>query len=547
MNPIVIRKGLRLGELAAEADEDLLRSCFVDNGIYSKIRDVSDPAAIVVGRTGAGKSALIFHAAESLEHTTTIDPERVSIRFLEHSNIIEFLTELGVKLDIFYRALWRHILVVELLKLRYNIKSPQDGRSIFDRLARAFQRDHVKRKALEYLEEWSDKFWLETDEQLKEITNRLDRDVRSELGAEFRGVTISAGAVRGLSKTDRVEIKSRASRVVSAIQITKLEEVIQLLVEQAFADPQKRYFILVDKLDEDWADTNTRCHFIRALIEEIKYFRSMPHVKIVVAIRDDLLELVYDKTKDAGFQEEKYEAYMVHLQWSKDDLKQLLDKRIAEVFRRQYTGEVVGFADVFPSPRKGGGEIALDHMVDRTLHRPRDLLQFANECFTLAYDRERVSWRVLRAAEASYSKKRLKSLYTEWGSVYPSLEKTIEILRGLPSPFTRSSIAGKRLDDLILNLLEEPPGDPIAELSRRHFAGGASPTQADVLNAVLRCLYRSGAVGIKISAIDTFMWSFVDQANITMSEAKRANQLRIHRMLHNALEVRAPLDASVPE
>lgn len=546
-NPIVIRKGLKLGELAAEADEELLGRCFVNNGIFSRIEDVSDPGAILIGRTGAGKSALVLHVGNTKEHSITIDPADVSIRFLEHSNIIEFLSELNVKLDIFYKALWRHIITIELLRMRYRIKNSQDGRSIFDRIARAFDRDSTKKKAIAYLEEWSDKFWLETDEQLREITKRLDRDVRTGLGVEYSKVAISAKAVRELSEQDRVEITSRASRVVSAIQIKKLEEVVGLLEDHAFNDPQKRYFILIDKLDENWASTTTRCRFIRALIEEIKFFRKMPHVKIIVALRDDLLELVYARTRDSGFQEEKYEAYMVPVQWSKDDLRQLLEKRIAEVFRRQYTKGEVGLTDVFPTAKKGGGETSIDYMVERTLHRPRDLLQFANECFALAHDRERISWRVIFAAEASYSKKRMKSLFEEWVDIYPSLDKTVEILRGLPSPFTRSMLTGKRLDELLLSLVDGVDGDPCVEISRRNFSGPSSPSQADVLNAVIQCLYRIGVAGIKISSLETFTWSFIDQSHITPSEAKRANQLKVHKMLHRYLEVRATRDADTAD
>lgn len=81
-NPIVIRKGLKLGELDAEADKDLLLSCFIDTGELSRLMSVDDPAAIVLGRTGSGKSALLLKINETAEHSVFLDPNDISIRFL---------------------------------------------------------------------------------------------------------------------------------------------------------------------------------------------------------------------------------------------------------------------------------------------------------------------------------------------------------------------------------------------------------------------------------------------------------------------------------
>ncbi len=532
---ITIKKGLKLGELNAEADESLLRSCFIDNGVYARVVDVEDAGTVVVGRTGSGKSALIYHASKTLERSVIIDPENVSIRYLEHSNIIEFLTELGVNLDIFYRYLWRHVIIVELLKLRYNIKSIQDRASFGRRLIDALRRDEARKRAVQYLEEWGERFWLETDEQLRELTQNLDRDIRAGLRAGFSNLDLSVQAARALSSSERVEVISRAKRVVSNIQMKKLHDVTESLVANVFNDEQKRYYLLVDHLDENWAETDTRCRFIRALIEEVKFFRNIPQVKVLVVIRDDLLELVYDRTRDPGFQQEKYEAYTVPLQWSIDDLRRLVGARVSEVFRRQYTKATVEFDDIFPRAKKGGGETALSYMVDRTLMRPRDLLQFANECFLMAYDRDRISWRAVRAAEANYSKKRLKSLFEEWGEIYPQLGTTIEILRRMPSTFTRSTASGKALDEVALALSGRDGCDPCVLAAKSYLEDSA--TKADVLSAVLQCLYRCGAIGIKISSLDTFIWSFRDQTMISASEAKRATAIKVHKMLFVALEV----------
>ena len=328
---------MRVGDLEAETDRELLSVCFVDNGDADLLINVNRPESIIVGRTGSGKSALLLHVEEKVENSKILDPNDISIRFLEYSDIIQFFEEVGVKLDLFYRLLWRHILTVELLKLRYDLKSESDGRGILFRLSEMVERDPIKKEALSYFREWGTKFWLDTDQQLKEVTEKLSKDLKAGFGTDLQGIDVSLEGAKKLSIDKKTEIVHKANKVVSAIQIKKLAHVLDLLEESVFIDQQKKYYLLIDKLDEEWANTETRFRFIRALIEEIKTFRKISNIKIIVVMRRDLLDIVFDKTRDAGFQQEKYESYMLPLIWSKDALKILVEKRINEVFKRQYT------------------------------------------------------------------------------------------------------------------------------------------------------------------------------------------------------------------
>lgn len=535
---IKITRNLKIGALDAEADSDLLSKCFVDNGYLSLLTNTENPASIVLGRTGAGKSALLYKIEQTTQKSTKLDPNDISIRFLENSDIIQFFEELGINLDLFYRLLWRHILTVELLKLRYDIKSEIESRNFLDGIFNAFGRDPTKRKAIEYFNAWSDKFWLDTSEHLQQITQKLEKDTQASIGAQFTGLDLSLDGAKRLSEETRTEIKQRASQVVNGLQIKKLNEMLDLLAEHSFTDPQKKYYILIDQLDEDWASTETRCHFIRALIEEIKTLRKIRQLKIIAALRKDLIELVFDKTRDSGFQEEKYESYLLDIRWSPEDLARLIGLRINEVFKSQYTKELISFEHIFPKPRKGGGQTSLDFIIERSLRRPRDVLQFVNECFNIAYDRERISWRALFAAEAQYSVKRLKSLKEEWGDIYPCFEDTIEILRGLKATFTRSLIKDSKLEETLIILYERKNHDPCSIAANKYY-DGKGLKESDVLNTIFSCLYKVGALGIKTGSTDTFIWSYIDQSSVSRGELKRAENMKIHKMLHRSLDVAA--------
>src|SRR5260370_35073153 len=59
----------------------------------------------------------------------------------------------------------------------------------------------------------------------------------------------------------------------------------------------KQIHILIDKLDEHWVDVSIRFKLIRSLIESLKSFRRISNLKILVALRSDVLERGVQETR----------------------------------------------------------------------------------------------------------------------------------------------------------------------------------------------------------------------------------------------------------
>ena len=72
INPIIIRQNFKIGELDAESDTLLLENCFIDSGYLSKLLNPSDTSSIVIGRTGAGKSAGYYCEGGTINVRTAI-------------------------------------------------------------------------------------------------------------------------------------------------------------------------------------------------------------------------------------------------------------------------------------------------------------------------------------------------------------------------------------------------------------------------------------------------------------------------------------------
>src|SRR5262249_9652915 len=145
----------------------------------------SKPNCIVVGRTGAGKTALLIELREVEEHVHAIDPESLSLQYLSGSNILRHLEILGVNLSLFYKLLWRHVFAVELIKARYGMKTETESKTFLQHILDLVKRNKPKEKAVDYLVKWGQSFWQDTEYRIKEVTSTLETEVKSSLGVKL--------------------------------------------------------------------------------------------------------------------------------------------------------------------------------------------------------------------------------------------------------------------------------------------------------------------------------------------------------------------------
>lgn len=146
VNPIRLKKHTKIGELDAESDKALLSDCFIESDEYISAKDCANPKSIALGRVGSGKSALILKLKEDCEKSVYLDPQTLSFHYIENSTILQFVEQLDVNLNTFFKLLWRHVLVVELLKCRFKITDSLKQHTIFDTLAKKFSSNEKKRR-----------------------------------------------------------------------------------------------------------------------------------------------------------------------------------------------------------------------------------------------------------------------------------------------------------------------------------------------------------------------------------------------------------------
>lgn len=534
-----LRRGMSIGEADAESDQNFLEECFTDTGDYQTLADPRASQRIIVGRTGAGKSALICHLKDSEENVIEIPPENLSLNYISNSDIINTLEKSGVKLDLFYKLLWQHVFAVELLRAKFDLTTEEKTNSWLTSLLRRFrQTNQTKERALAYLRDWGDKFWCETEYRIKEVTEKLENDVTTQLGSSFDllKANVSAGA-KNTSET-KAEIVHKAQQVINSIQVKALSDVLSLLAEDVFDDQQQVYYIVIDKLDENWVDSSLRYRLIRALIETVKRFRSIAAVKIVIGLRYDLIRTVFDKTHDAGFQEEKYEALMLHLKWTQASLESLLDKRISLLLREQYTTHSIGLRSLFP--KSVGRTDFVDYFFSRTFFRPRDAIAFVNESLKKSEDKGFITVQAIREAEIEYSRQRVEALCFEWFDHYPSLKSYLPILEQRSAKFKLSTISKDVIDNFCIahccDSNAETDDDPVIRSGNAYLMNGS--THHAFVIAWVRALFTIGIVGVKPDGFTSVIWQDTGTRLLTDGQIKPTSHLHVHPMVWARLGTR---------
>lgn len=534
----VFKKNDSIGSAAAEEDAAFLQDCYVDMGDLEALRDCHGSKRIVIGRTGAGKSALLAQIQLSApNHVVQLSPHTLSLNYLVSSSVIRFFEEAGVNLSPYYMLMWKHIFVVEFLKAKYNIKSEDGHRETMARLRSIlYRKDATKVQAVEYLETWGNKFWLTTDERMKELTNKVEKSLSGSIQGSGLGSELSLEGARSLSAEERTKVVELGKRAVNNVQIRELENIIEVLEDEVFTDPLHRYYITIDELDEEWAEDRTKYRLIKALIDTVRSFRRVRNVKVILALRYDLLDKVLHSTTDPGFQEEKYEALYLYLRWNKQQLTSLLEKRVNHLIRRRYTSKPVNLQDILPN--QVDEQSAIDYLCDRTLMRPRDLIMFFNDCVVLAEGRPKLTAAIIKQAEEEYSRKRLQSLAYEWQIFYPNLKPIVNMFYGMPAHFAVSDLNREFFDERFAIAAAELEDKPDANVDLLNSLYTPNGNFAAVRNTFIRNLHAIGLLGIKPGPTSTVDWALNFRSSLSPGEVRNSSVVHIHSMFHRALGIR---------
>lgn len=228
------------------------------------------------------------------------------------------------------------------------------------------------------------------------------------------------------------------------------------------------------------------------------------------------------------------------LRWTNDQLLELLDRRVNYLVRQTYTKAPVGYADLLPAKidkGKDGG----NYLIDRTLMRPRDLIEFFNSIIELAPGKALLTKEMVFEGESIYSKNRMRSLQDEWISDYPSLIETSALLKQRPNTFRLTLIPREQVEEFCLNqtinnrsIIYRP--DLLTTQARAVVDGVIS--WGAFLCAAMHVFYITGVVGLKTEAFESYQWSHQGPSTIVADTISLETSVMIHPMFYRVLGIR---------
>ena len=532
---------------AAGAEEDrMLTTCFIDTGIVGLLEDNQDIHIILLGRTGAGKSAAFKKLRELYSgKVLSFKPERLALAHISNSSILQYLSSIGVNFDPFFKELWRHVIVIEILtQLRTNQQTSNQNKTSWIRNLvnmGSGGEDPKFERAVQYLESKGAEFWETSEVVTKKIVKQVENELTEHLGVDLSvglgGKFENSYGNTGKDSTAESEtsvIKQRAQKYISDKQINDLRATLDLL-PCILQDRQKQFVILVDHLDEDWVDEAFRYRLIMALIQAAKDFIQVGNVKIVVALRRDLFERVLRRSRPQGFQEEKFKSLTLPLKWNKTDLLDVLDSRVNHLVARRYTKDRIGFRELLP---KKFGKTPIDDFIFQVANRPRDVIDLFNTCIEAAEGNARVSNSNFSKALGEYSRNRLKALQSEWIDEYPNLISFAQLLKGSAKSFKFESIERNVVEEVCLDIIASPEtrkSGVLYELAK--LVVDDKTNWMEFWREFIHSFYKIGALSLKINSTDTASWADDTGQSVSKHQINDSTGVAIHPALFRVLAV----------
>lgn len=404
-----------LGASAAENEMTSLADYYVEIPAYR--RALRREVRLVTGRKGSGKTAIFFRLRDTMRAAKSnvvldLKPEGYQLLKLKDS-VVKLMSSGTVEHTI--TAFWEYILWIEVCyKL---LEKDQDVHIRDHRLFEPYQR----LKAAYIVDDYS------REGDFAERLKGLLRDVVQQIEAKYPGqkdLELSAPEITELIyKHDFYKLKS------------SVQEYLQFKGE---------LWLLFDNIDKGWTSQGVNSHdlvIIRALLEATRKIERDLHRKGIVAhtvvfLRNDIFENLIDTTSDRG------KETRANVDW--DDPELLREMLLARLKHVDIFDEDADFRTVWNSISIAmvDGEDSSQYLIDRSLMRPRSLLDLIGHCrgYAVSLGHDRILREDIEKGLAAFSDDLLSELNLEIRDVFPHADDVLYAFLGSPSRLSREAL-----------------------------------------------------------------------------------------------------------
>lgn len=373
------------GRIDAEKDERLL-DYFITVGTAGR---ALEGEYLVLGRKGAGKSALFRYVASNAKGTV-VELDLKDYVFKAH----RALRDEGVASAFAYTESWRFAFVIAMFGQGY--------------------------RSMPFLLRWRGK------RILRKLGAGTDRaPIGAILGWLSRVREIKLPSLAGIVDLGGYSVDEKGTKPFAASTRQLVNELQEVLTKAVKLRP---ITVLVDRLDDAWDGTEDSLKLIggaaraaRQLADDLQQDGAAP---AIVFLRTDLWERI-------GFNDKnKFTQDTITLDWNDRDLAQVIEARI---HKTAGLAEGLGWETVFTTEKMRQGTSAQNYMLKRVMGRPRDIVAFAvfARDVAAANGHERIEKADIYEAESRYSEHILDELRDEISEHVDDMEAVVNALKAL--------------------------------------------------------------------------------------------------------------------
>lgn len=491
-------KKLSFGAPAAERDiAQGLAEYFVDSGAYSRL--INRQKTIVIGNRGAGKSALFKvlgdRSKKAGASVIELNPENYSYEML--CGALKAEKEGAWAKHGAFASAWKYL--IYLLVMRHvTEQGPRLKTGAASKIYNYLRDNHPAGIA---------------DTPIAILISYLKR---------MEGIKIAGY---------EAALKTR-----ELAKLYKLQELEPLLPSLAELTTRRKVLVLIDELDKGWDSSEDAKAFVSGLFQAcVSINERDPNLTIFVSLRQELYDSIPALYDDA----QKYRDIIETIRWDERTLLTVVSSRI-----RYSLPELAAKSDeeawnsIFAETLQYRKSRSFNYMIDRTLYRPREIIQFCTDALEEAESQQTVpiDYGVISHAELSYSDARQKDISGEYRFQYRGLQSIFELFRGRVYLMER--------DDLVELCLAISLGEAKIDKEASWALGQDPDYLIDVLWRV--GFLRAYAVG-GLKAMRRSGSSYVGPHQISTLNLQSINRFQVHPMFRASLGMKEPKRESPQE
>jgi len=179
-----------------------------------------------------------------------------------------------------------------------------------------------------------------------------------------------------------------------------------------------------------------------------------------------------------------------------------------------------------------------DYMIERSIMRPREIIDFFNKCIKYADGKTKISREIIKDAEDEYSHDRLKALNDEWLENYGNIHCLYGFLKNVQNGFKMREVETVA-EEYFIDVIASDRIKTVCDEFKQYFTKfGEKFDTVTLLKKILILSYEIGLLGIKISPDKPLEYIYESYSAIEIIDLNDDSKFYIHPMYHKALRVK---------